>query len=82
MGLSALQQTQEGRPVVGPAIARTKQLVRRGLRFHLEPVVRQQTAFNEATVTALARVVDQLKTELASIRAENESLRNELRRRS
>jgi SAM-dependent methyltransferase len=69
------------RPVVGPAITRTKQLVRRALRFHLEPTVRQQTTFNDATVAALGRLVDELNRELLAVREENELLRNELRQR-
>jgi len=45
------------RPVVGGAVRLAKRLVRRGLRWYVDPVMEQQTRFNHAVLD----VVDQLR---------------------
>ena len=41
------------RPVVGPAVRMAKRLVRRGLRWYLDPIVEQQSRLNHALLDAL-----------------------------
>ncbi len=71
-GLRALApvelETRSGsaRPVLGPVIGHAKALVRRGLRFYLEPLARRQTAYNEANIEVLRRLVAELRAELAA----------------
>jgi hypothetical protein len=55
------------RPVVGPVIVFTKRVVRRGLRWYLQPIMRQQSLFNHAVLDAFQRS-----------HLENEKLRGEL----
>lgn len=55
------------RPVVGPAIRFAKRLVRRSLRWYLEPMMEQQSRFNHATLDAIEQLrlrVNRLATEL------------------
>lgn len=45
------------RPVVGGAVRLAKRIVRRGLRWYVDPIMEQQTRFNHAVLD----VVDQLR---------------------
>lgn len=45
------------RPVVGAAVRLAKRVVRRGLRWYVDPIMEQQTRFNHAVLD----VVDQLR---------------------
>jgi SAM-dependent methyltransferase len=66
------------RRLVGPAIVGAKRLLRRALRFHLAPLVREQTAFNEASVELQRRLLSDLNRELAALRRETTALRRDL----
>jgi len=55
------------RPVVGPAVRFAKQVVRRGLRWYVKPIIDQQSRFNHAVLDLAER-----------LRLQNEQLRNEL----
>ncbi len=57
------------RPVVGPAIVFAKRIVRRGLRWYLNPGFEQQSTFNHAVLDLFERA-----------RVDNERLRNEIDR--
>lgn len=57
------------RPVVGRAVVAAKRVVRRGLRWYMQPVAEQQTGFNHAVLDLLERM-----------RVENERLRGEVDR--
>ncbi len=69
-------QSGSARRLLGPSIARAKALVRRGLRFHLSPVVDHQSRFNSDTLD----VVQQLVTAVSSLERENAELRASLAR--
>ncbi|MDQ6909204.1 MAG: hypothetical protein M3Z84_00220, partial [Actinomycetota bacterium] len=43
-------QSGSDRPGLGPAIRMAKRLIRRSMRWYLEPVVRQQSQFNNASL--------------------------------
>ena len=45
------------RPVVGPVVRLAKRMVRRGLRWYVQPIMEQQSRFNHAVLD----VVDQLR---------------------
>lgn len=47
------------RPVVGNAVRLAKRVVRRGLRWYVDPIMEQQTRFNHAVLD----VVDQMRLE-------------------
>ncbi len=55
------------RPVVGPAVRFAKRVVRRGLRWYVQPIIEQQNRFNHAVLDLAER-----------LRLQNEQLRNQL----
>lgn len=55
------------RPVVGPAVRFAKRVVRRGLRWYVQPIVKQQNRFNHSVLDLAER-----------LRLQNEQLRNQL----
>lgn len=67
------------RPVIGPVIVAAKRLARRAMRFYVEPVVRQQSEFNRATVEAHRQMLADLQDEVSQLRFENVELRRALR---
>lgn len=61
------------RPVVGSAVRFGKRLLRRSLRWYLEPMMEQQSRFNHATLDAIEQLrlrVNRLAMELERDRAE------------
>lgn len=61
------------RPVVGPAIRFAKRAVRRSLRWYVAPMWAQQSRFNHA----LLDLVENLRLQNESMRAELEELREQ-----
>ncbi|HUQ63922.1 MAG TPA: hypothetical protein VM121_09215 [Acidimicrobiales bacterium] len=59
------------RPVVGTGVRLAKRLVRRSLRWYLEPMMAQQSRFNHATLDA----IEQLRLRVNRLTAEVEHLR-------
>jgi SAM-dependent methyltransferase len=74
-------ESGSARPVVGPVIAGVKRLVRRGLRFYIEPLARQQTEFNEASLRVQRRLLADMQREVAQLKNENTVLRRTLAER-
>jgi hypothetical protein len=59
------------RPVVGTGVRFAKRLVRRSLRWYLEPMMEQQSRFNHATLDA----IEQLRLRVNRLSAEVDELR-------
>lgn len=59
------------RPLIGPAIRFSKRVLRRGLRWYLQPIVAEQGRFNHATLD----LIEGLRLRQEAMRWELESLR-------